>query len=131
MKQTIAILLAFMVLSVILKDVAMYVLFKVNQDYIAATKCVNKDKKVSKYALNCNGQCYLKKTIVAYHESKENNSSIPFPTLEDQQEVQQIIQYFEIDNSKKVVYTSNLIHSKPNLYTQSFLQDIFHPPQSI
>lgn len=127
MKQFIAIILATIVLSVILKDAAIYVLFKVNQDHIAATKCVNKDKKVSKYALPCNGKCFLQKTIAESHEGTEE---IPFPVLEDKQDIQQFVQDVTLllaSNTPYKGFTPVLYYN--NFHTQSYLQDIFHPPQ--
>ncbi len=100
--------------------------FKINQEYIAKTLCVNKDKP----KLSCNGKCVLAKQIKASNDIEENQS----PS--------------KIKETKELLYCCNAIGgmfdiptliatellSQKNIFEQVFfssdyVNDIFIPPQ--
>jgi hypothetical protein len=59
LKQLAAWLLIFSVLTVNYSRLFVYAGFKLNQSYITAKLCENRDKPL----LHCNGKCYLMKKI--------------------------------------------------------------------
>jgi hypothetical protein len=69
LKQLTAWLLIFSVLTVNYSRLFVYAGFKLNQSYIAAKLCENRDKPF----LHCNGKCYLMKKI-RQAEDKQNNA---------------------------------------------------------
>lgn len=68
LKQLTAWLLIFSVLTVNYSRLFVYAGFKLNQSYITAKLCENRDKPF----LHCNGRCYLIKKI-RQAEDKQNN----------------------------------------------------------
>jgi hypothetical protein len=68
LKQLTAWLLIFSVLTVNYSRLFVYAGFKLNQSYITAKLCENRDKPF----LHCNGKCYLMKKI-KQAEDKQNN----------------------------------------------------------
>lgn len=69
LKQLTAWLLIFSVLSVNYSRLFVFAGFKLNQTYIAAKLCVNRNRP----SLHCNGQCYLMKKIrVAENEQRSS-----------------------------------------------------------
>ena len=69
LKQLTAWLLIFSVLTVNYSRLFVYAGFKLNQSYITAKLCENRDKPF----LHCNGKCYLMKKI-KQAEDKQNNA---------------------------------------------------------
>ncbi|WP_295801074.1 hypothetical protein [Mucilaginibacter sp.] len=69
LKQLTAWLLIFSVLAVNYSRLFVYAGFKMNQSYIAAKLCENRNKPF----LHCNGKCYLMKKI-KQAEDKQNNA---------------------------------------------------------
>jgi hypothetical protein len=69
LKQLTAWLLIFSVLTVNYSRLFVYAGFKLNQSYITAKLCENRDKPL----LHCNGKCYLMKKI-KQAEDKQNNA---------------------------------------------------------
>jgi len=68
-KRLTAWLLIFSVLAVNYSRLFVYAGFKLNQSYIAARLCENRNKPL----LHCNGKCYLMKKI-RQAEDKQNNA---------------------------------------------------------
>lgn len=69
LKRLTAWLLIFSVLTVNYSRLFVYAGFKLNQSYITAKLCENRDKPF----LHCNGKCYLMKKI-KQAEDKQNNA---------------------------------------------------------
>lgn len=69
LRQLTAWLLIFSVLTVNYSRLFVYAGFKLNQSYISAKLCENRNRPL----LHCNGKCYLMKKIRAAEE-KENNA---------------------------------------------------------
>lgn len=124
MQSLCTIILLTLILSIAFRDTIQIVTFYANQDYIASTLCINKNKP----ELLCSGKCVLTKQI------EENNSSEQLP-------VKRII------DLSKVAYTLNiaepiLAHTAINkerekpLHIDSYFEDrfiagIFHPPRPL
>ncbi|MGB1204141.1 MAG: hypothetical protein ACPG5B_00775 [Chitinophagales bacterium] len=121
MKHLIAILLSCIVLLIATKDMAVYALFKVNQQYVTSQFCVNKDKAEMK----CNGKCFLKKQI---KENKENKTNFPSSLPEEITN----ITLFTIANSVQTLFVPSqkykVVSTPQKLSIQGYLREIFHPP---
>lgn len=72
-RRLIAFTLLFVMISSSLSSLFVYAEFKVNQKYIAAVLCENKDKP----QLNCQGKCYLMKKLKEAEdkEKKQENNA--------------------------------------------------------
>lgn len=125
MKRLFALLLIFLTLAGILKELSVYISFKANQTQIVNTLCASRDLSNN----TCQGTCYLEKQLKITHEHdatpKPSNKKVPF--LNDK-----INFYFEnytignrpIKIYSKLVFNSS-IYSKIN---KGFPTTIFHPP---
>lgn len=122
MKQGLSILLALLIFSVSVKDLSIYVAFKINQNYIAQNRCVNIDKP----ELECHGKCVLEKELKA---SKDQKDSFPASNPENKQ----LSPYFY---SFVIVQYSPLVKGRAEfpvyqgLLSNPSLPLAFHPPQS-
>ena len=102
---------------------AVFIDFKLNQEYIAKVLCINKEKP----QLECNGQCILMQKMKAAQES-ENPEQNPAPKS----------QLLEIFTELKSIYhpiSFQLTEKKYFEYSASLVvlnfSKIFHPPQSL
>lgn len=95
--------------------------FLVNQDFIAAELCENKDEP----EMECNGKCYLKKELKKDEERKTDEKSplkVEVLMLIDNKilEVNSPIE-FQVEKIESSDYTTGRLLS-------GFNTDIFHPP---
>ena len=116
-------LFAFLILSATTSDSLSYLLFKINQNYIAKNLCVNRDVEES----TCNGSCYLSDKI---EETKDvENSHAPLPASIETMPIVLIVQTAE-----------DPVHSFPieipipkgwddKLESLDYIGSVFHPPQ--
>jgi hypothetical protein len=96
----------FLYLIAMLKPIAPYIEYALNQDYIANFLCVNKKKP----ELNCNGKCYLMKEV------KKQEYPIGF------------VQIVKFSNKNTIdLSIKNTFCYKRN-YSYVFSKLIFHPP---
>lgn len=125
LKKIIPISFALLILLQSFSKVWVFISFKINQEYIAKTFCVNRNTPES---VMCSGRCYLKEQI---EQSLENerlefsfSSAFKFETS-----------YYTLQTNS---FGSNQIGdaSFPPIFSslyflvgQSVIQDIFHPPQ--
>ena len=98
--------------------------FKINQDFIAKTLCINRKKPLS----SCKGKCYLSKQLKKAEEKEDKKSTT---TKEKQLE---IVCYFSKNSFNYPLYKESFISQiqlsyVANLDTSSFIFDIFHPPK--
>jgi hypothetical protein len=99
--------------------------YRVNQDYIAKNLCENRDKP----KMNCNGQCYLVKQLIAAEEKEQKSNS---ERLEKMPEV--VLSFQAIQPVYTARFTAfNAIENHfpikeffPILAAKGF----FHPPQA-
>jgi hypothetical protein len=68
LKYVVNILLLLLMVSHTTKTIVTFVNFKWNQEYIATTHCVNKQRPT----LKCDGKCYLRKQIKKQQKSEES-----------------------------------------------------------
>jgi len=120
-KQLAAILIILSIAWHILAEAAVYVSFKINQDYIEKYLCINRDNPESE----CHGCCQLKKELEKQQETKSEMPDTQLKKIE--------IQYFQSgSNSSKLFPTDLEEHTQPYQYAHSStpLKDIFHPPRA-
>ena len=111
-------------LSISVKDVAIVLNFKMNQVYIAENVCVNKNN----LALKCQGKCYLNKKIA---ESNEESRERPFLEYEERNMQFNITildiftyQFLKLPSIQRIDYYHQI-------YSSSFILDIFRPPKYV
>lgn len=111
-----------------LKDVAVYINYISNLDFIASNLCINRNKP----ELMCSGKCYLNKMLT---ESNKHEKSLPGPLKVKDSKAEIIIDNIRIedffiptysinssDESKQITYLARQFNSE-NIF------EIFHPPQ--
>jgi len=98
--------------------------FKINQDFIAAVLCINKEKPITM----CNGKCYLSEQLKKAEEQEEQQA----PT--SKKERLEIVCYL-VKNPPGFLFLSDSYSDKLNhayedeFYCSSFAADIFRPPK--
>ena len=124
LKPITLILLALLVVSSISKDTLTFLLFKLNQDYIAKNLCEKKDEANN----SCCGSCYLKKKLTENH-NKDVKGPIP-PSKNKTEPLFDKFNKVQVDQSKFVTQrTKKLILNDPTP-PLLFSSRIFHPPKS-
>ncbi|PTN07567.1 hypothetical protein C8N47_1156 [Mangrovibacterium marinum] len=119
-KQLAALLVISSIAWHILAEAAVYISFKINQDYIETYLCINRDKPES----DCHGCCQLKKELEKQQETKSEMPDIQLKKIE--------IQYFQSSSdSSKLFPTVWEDHPQPYPYAHAStpLKAIFHPPR--
>lgn len=114
------VLLSVLILSISVHKTAIHASFSMNQDYIAANLCVEKDTEGS----TCNGQCYLKKQL---DETKENAQSNLVNTPDHLLNL--FLDQDIVPNSKEAFAHNLKFEAYLSPYSSSFPTDIFHPPK--
>ena len=115
----------FLLLSLLIanfSNVFVFAGFEMNQKYIAATLCVNKDKP----QLRCNGQCYLMKKLKQAQDKEQKQERQSQKTqIQDALVVVPLVfkQYPFAEINFHVPFSTGM--------PQSILNSIFHPPQFI
>ena len=120
MKQLTALVLITAITWHIMAEAAIYISFKINQDYIEKYLCENRDNPESE----CHGCCQLKKQL---QEQEEKKAEIPESQLKKVE-----IQYFPVSESTSKLYFVYLNQPFPGYfipYRLSVISEIFHPPQ--
>lgn len=117
-----AILLLLSLLMVNFSNAFVFAGFEMNEKYIAAELCVNKDKP----QLHCNGKCYLMKKLKQAQDKEQKQERHSQKTPVQEAIVVNILEFKQ--------YPFGEIHFHIPLSTgmpQSGLNAIFHPPQFI
>jgi Rad3-related DNA helicase len=101
-----------------------YIAFKINQDYIAKTLCINRNKP----EVLCNGKCVLEKNLS--EEDSQSKKEIP-QKLKDQSDT---VYYFDESCGLPERQTEVLSKRKRSFhyqspFTQVCAKGIFHPPK--
>lgn len=121
-----ACILLFLIISVSCKDLITYASFLINQDFIANTLCINRDKPV----MRCNGKCHLSKLI---KENQEEQNDSPNNTVKEKEAtvvfLPEICQSL-IFNINKTERRQPVFFYK-NIFSSSYLKEVFHPPQFV
>ena len=120
LKRLTAWLLIFSVLTVNYSRLFVYAGFKLNQSYIAANLCENRNKP----QMHCNGKCYLMKKL-KQAEEKQNNAA--------RESQKNLVQEAYCEVTPEIKFYTRLLQVITNPYNQITPQKgygaIFRPPQ--
>lgn len=125
MKWIYAVLFSFLSLAGILKDLAVYVSFKSNQEYIAITMCTGRFDPVN----TCNGSCYLNNQLQLVHDfENDKDGQIP-PNLKER------ITFFAEDIIEEIRPNFAIKEAVPAFFfacktNSGYPSAIFQPPQN-
>lgn len=123
MKQLTAISLAILVLAVAAKDVLVWSSFKLNQDFIAKTLCINRDKPEKM----CSGKCQLTQKIA---ESKADSpEQAPVPQPDEQKQVLSFHEITPLQLSIAAQKGTKPLFAQASFTPQSSGIAIFQPPR--
>ncbi len=121
-KYTSLFVATILLISVLVSPIS-YLKFKLNQDYIAQTLCINK----SKPALKCNGHCYyakkMEKQVQKAAKTKQLLENLPVFTLYSTPDLEI---YFP--NKAKFLFAVNHLTQVKSIHSQSYFFTVFHPP---
>ncbi|MGB1248590.1 MAG: hypothetical protein ACPG4Z_06870 [Chitinophagales bacterium] len=120
MKNIFISILLFLFSLVVFQETTVYVLFKLNQEYITSEYCINKDKP----ELECYGTCHYQAKVKETKDKSENNPFLQFKHIEFIFTTS-IVEEFHIGFD---FITSDLFEKFQFLPPQP-LFDIFHPPK--
>lgn len=122
MIRTTAIFLIVLTLGASVREWAIYGIFRINQDAIAAAFCINQDKP----ELKCNGHCFLKEKLSADRQDKAPPSPLP----KNEQEKNPVF-YFGVAQSVLMVFTADQQFwiGQETLKPRFFPDNCFHPPE--
>lgn len=107
-----------------LTQIGIFIDFKINQDYIAKILCIERDRPIT----NCNGKCYLSDKLKKAEDKEEKQSP---RRAKDKVEILYCYREVLLDISNTTYFSEKLSLNKyeNNIYSCSFITDIFHPPQ--
>ncbi|WEK17534.1 MAG: hypothetical protein P0Y49_12080 [Candidatus Pedobacter colombiensis] len=118
--KPISVLLLFSLLSANFANLFVFAGFELNQKYIAAELCVNKNRP----ELHCNGKCYLMKKL-KQAQDKEQKQERQAQKTQIQDAVVVNPQVF-----KRYALAETKLHIPGSMgMPQSIKNSIFHPPQ--
>ncbi len=113
-------LLCGLIISISVHKTAIHASFNLNQDYIAANLCVEKDKEGS----TCNGQCHLQQQLEDTQEGPQSN------LVNTPDHLLNLFMDQDLEITSEDSFSSNQkfeAYSRP--YSSSFPTNIFHPPR--
>lgn len=119
----VSLIVASILLVSVLASPISYLKFKLNQDFIAQTLCINK----SKPALNCNGHCYyaqkMQNEVQKAAKTKQLLENLPVFTLFTNSQ-------FEISfhNKGNFLFAVKHLSKVKSINSQSYFFTVFHPP---
>lgn len=123
MRAIAASLLVFVILSASFRSTAVYVWFQINQTYIAANLCVNRDNPESL----CGGSCVLKTRMA---EAQEQEKESPYINLNDTKPITLIpIQYNKYDQDGITSQKSQKPFTHDFALSTDHHKLVFRPPQ--
>ena len=124
MKKAITISLAFLLLLLSVRDLVTFAAFKLQQEAIAATLCVNKYEPIPM----CLGSCFLIEQIIQdIDHDQPITSRTPRPA-----EKPVYFSTLTIELPKRPAYrSSDPVFSADNLLSQIVILDLFRPPRKL
>ena len=125
MKQFAAIVLTLLILSSVFKDFAVYLSFKINQQYIIENVCVQKELLDEN---TCNGSCELTRQLLKVQtDNSESDNSLPKFSSEKRDYVREslVVAIF----TPLLQINSNFEVTNEELSVQEYIRGIFRPPQ--
>lgn len=126
LKQIISYILILLIVLQPLSKTWVYISFKINQEVIAKTLCINKDIKDN----CCQGECYLKDQLNKLDKGEQHQIPAKLKLrLED------LYYHTQIDlilsNGAVTIARSIAKKYSNNFYSASYINDIFRPPKFI
>lgn len=118
--------LAALILSQSMNRIWVIISFTINQDDIARTMCVNRDKP----EMHCNGKCYLAKQLKKQQE--QDSRELP-QKLKETTDVFYCVEPFSlpaITAGEVVVQTDTPPYSTAPV-SNAWIQAVFHPPRPV
>lgn len=97
--------------------------FKIRQDVIVQTLCIQKDEVKN----TCNGKCHLAKQLEKSEESSEDSPAVP-------ENLHEALLYFAQDSALNLDEFEETVRRNPRvtpLLGISSIHSIFHPPQVV
>ena len=123
MRAIAASLLVFVILSASFRSTAVYVWFKINETYIAANLCVNRDKPETL----CGGSCVLSAKLA---ETQEQDQESPYINLNDTKPITLIpIQNTKYDEDGITTQKLNKPFTHDFVLSSDHRKLVFRPPQ--
>lgn len=122
MKATFSIFLAIIILASSIKELAIVLSFKIQQDYIAKNLCVERDIEDSE----CGGCCQLNKKLTEQHEEEKE-------TLPSRKLTNTIDFFYTLKNETNLVETGSGLtyqYFRASIYSDKSTGNIFHPPKA-
>ncbi len=121
----ISILFCLTILSRLLFELGWEIYFVVNQDRIAAEKCVNREKP----ALKCNGKCYLARQLALEQKTKPEPEKVPANPFHLKTDIACLS--FRVHPVMKDIDTASESPAHKLLVCKEHVSDerYFHPPQ--
>jgi len=125
LRKSVCLLLLLLIIMQSFNKLGIILAFNINQDYIAASLCVNKDKP----QLHCNGRCFLAKKLRQAEQNEEKQRA-------ENQEKANVLFFCKLNRLELTgsIVNSNLqnfnpfyLKFKPSIFTI----DIFKPPQQL
>jgi len=112
-------------LAVSSKDMVIWISFKLNQDFIARTLCVNRNNP----EMHCNGKCFLAKKIA---KAKERNASkeAPIPNPDEQKQIICFLPKVKALPGEFKAYFLKIGFAEVTFSHQLVFSDIFQPPKA-
>ena len=123
MKKVVSVVLAILIVVLSFKDVFVFADFYWNQDFIAKTLCINKDKPEMK----CNGKCHLSKVIKEIQDQEDKSPDSKEENRFSTVYVVAPLSSFTFNNPTIINKRSFFI--KNETYIFNFLNKVFHPPR--
>jgi hypothetical protein len=126
MKLVTTILLALLIFSQALSKVWIVVSFKINQETIAKTLCIQKEVENN----TCQGNCHLKEILEDSEQQEQDQNTTD---IKNKIEIEYCVELSDFflnppfpQGIKEKINTPNNAS-----FTFSFMDDIFHPPQPL
>lgn len=119
-----SIVLLSQILLITCREGTFYLVFKINQDYIAENLCEKRFEPKS----CCEGSCTLRKVIVESHEEPDPKDNQAVPSI-DEERVYYLEPIFSSLNRKKQEANPNPDRDK-NWHLVSYSPSLFKPPRA-
>ena len=102
-----------------LKPIAPFVEFAINQDYIAEFLCINKEKP----EMACGGKCHLMKQLEKQEKEEPKQLRIAFEEYPIG-----FVKIYQKGSSTDLNFLSKKIIDQQQNYSYLYISQVFHPP---
>jgi len=125
LRKSVCLLLLLLIIVQSFNKLGIILAFNINQNYIAASLCVNKDKP----QLHCNGRCFLAKKLRQAEQNEEKQRA-------ENQEKANVLFFCKLN---RLELNGSIINRGPQNFNPFYLKfkpsiftnDIFKPPQKL